>query len=475
MVNQARTPEARQTHVAAFARRAEGFRSRIVRAGAIGMGGLCLATAVLGAVKRDATPLAAGLLGLLLYSASYALTFRRSGVLGRRFFLYGLLFNLAGVSLSSTGNITDGLGVFVTATALGITLAGLLLTRLDLALSVVIGVASLIAMVVRQAAQDGWHAERTGAHVATGATLVTIGIVVSLFTAHAQENQQKLHSYVDDVDRVMEHARRIAKGDLAGEVEGESEVSETIRMMLEGLRGMVTRMREAAAALSSSAQQIATMARQQEQGAVEQASAVTQVHRTLAKLLDGSTQAAQSTEEVFRSVEQTQRTSEVVAQRAAALSAHTRRIAALLEVIKEIANKSEILALNAALEGARAGGAGRGFSLVASQMQRLAESVMGSVRDVRALVEDIEGATGATLSATEESTRLSARATAAARQISVTLQQQRGSTEQVATAMRDIQEVTALVAAGSTQSLSATQDLTRLAGELKLAIEGFRG
>ena len=452
----------------------DAFHSRFVRVGALGIGAVCFLVLLVGISLKVTSTIAAGLVGMLVNGAAYALTLRGGGLLGRRLFVYGLLLNgLASPVLTKHLDVR-GLAVFVVLATLCTTLAAFTLARIDLLISLIGSMAMLLIFVARVILQEGWQPELASTYVSTIGLVLMQVVATSLFTSHSRGNQRQLNAYVDEVDRVMAHARRIAKGDLGGAVEGDTEVSATIRAMLEGLRTMVTRTREAAAALSSSAQEIAAMARQQEQGAVEQASAVTQVHKTLAKLLEGSSHAAQSTEEVFRNVELTQRTSEVVAQRAAALSAHTRRIAALLEVIKNIANKSEILALNAALEGARAGEAGRGFSPVASQIQRLAESVMDSVRDVRALVEDIESATSATVAATDESTQLSAKATTAARHISVTLQQQRGSTEQVAAAMHDIQQVTAQVSAGSTQSLSATRDLTRLADELKHAIEGFQ-
>jgi len=460
-----------KTQLAALREGSEAFHARFVRAGALALGGVALLVVVLGIATRSASGIITGTVTLGIYGLAYALASGERAALGRRIFVYGFLLGALG---SSFTNNRGQFAPYALVAVVGTTLAGFTLTRADLAASLVLGVATVALVVAQHILRTGADPQFVVSGVVTLALLFVEALAIILFTRHARANQQKLHGYVEEVDRVMVHAQRIAKGDLGGTVEGDSEVSETIRAMLEGLRTMVTRTREAAAALSSSAQEIAAMARQQEQGAVEQASAVAQVHKTLARLLEGSSFAAQSTEEVFRNVELTQKTSEVVAQRASALSAHTRRISALLEVIKSIANKSEILALNAALEGARAGEAGRGFSLVASQMQRLAESVMDSVRDVRALVEDIEAATSATLLATEESTSLSAKATSAARQISVTLQQQRGSTEQVSAAMQDIQQVTAQVSAGSTQSLSATRDLTRLADELKRAIERFR-
>lgn len=461
-----------QTQLLALERASDEFLSRFVRVGAIAIGALALLVMLLGIAQKMASPIFIGGSATALNAAAYALTFRGAGLSGRRVFVYGL--TAVGVVGAFLAEVRGSLPAYVALALLIVPLAGFVLSRVDLLVSAAAVLVMLVVVIARLILLEGWHPEQTGTYACSIGTLLVQALAIGLFTAHTRQNQDKLYAYVSDVDRVMVHARRIAKGDLAAPVEGDSEVSETIRAMLEGLRTMVQRTREAAAALSSSAQQLAAMARQQEQGAVEQASAVTQVHRTLATLLDGSSHAAQSTDEVFRNVELTQRTSELVSQRAVTLSGHTRRIAAILEIIKNIANKSEILALNAALEGARAGEAGRGFSLVASQMQRLAESVMDSIRDVRALVEDIETATASTLAATEESTKLSAKATLAARQISVTLQQQRGSTEQVAAAMQDIQQVTAQMSAGSTQSLSATGDLTRLADELKRTIEGFQ-
>lgn len=450
----------------------ERFYSRFIRVGAGSIAAIAVLALVAGLMTRNVVSIAAGGASVVLNAVTFAMLRGDGSILGRRVFVYGI--TAIALAASMFGPAREQLAVFTVLAALLVTLAGFALRRIDLIVTSVLGASAVVIVWAKWVLEYGWNAELAGSHISAIGLVVVQIVAISLFTAHARDTQRKLRTHVDEIDRVMVAAQRIAKGDLACTIEGESEVSETIRAMLDGLRTLVTRTREATTALSSSAQEIAAMARQQEQGAVEQASAVTQVHKTLATVLEGSQHAAQSTDEVFRNVELTQKTSETVAQRAAALSAHTRRISAILEIIKSIANKSEILALNAALEGARAGEAGRGFSLVASQMQRLAESVMDSVRDVRSLVEDIEAATSATLAATEESTQLAAKATTAARQIGATLQRQRGSTEQVAAAMHDIEQVASQVSVGSSQALAATKDLTRLAGELKRTVEGFQ-
>jgi methyl-accepting chemotaxis protein len=216
------------------------------------------------------------------------------------------------------------------------------------------------------------------------------------------------------------------------------------------------------------------MARQQEQGAIGQASAVAEVRQTLESLLSSSERVAESTKDVFASVEKTKSTNDMIVERINGLDKQIRRITEILAIIKEIANKSDILALNASLEGAKAGEAGRGFSLVANQMQRLAENVMESVKDVRALTEDIQQATAATIVATQEGAEQSSAATTAARQINVISQQQRSSTEQVTQAMNGIAEVASQVSAGTSQTLEATQALSMQAETLTQLVAEYR-
>src|SRR5690606_16131120 len=93
---------------------------------------------------------------------------------------------------------------------------------------------------------------------------------------------------------------------------------------------------------------------------------------------------------VLGDAEQAVATTDDTAAQITALRRHTASIGELLQTIGEIANRSDLLALNGSLEATRAGEAGRGFSLVATEMRRLAERVTGTVEDVRGRVEQIE-------------------------------------------------------------------------------------
>ena len=83
------------------------------------------------------------------------------------------------------------------------------------------------------------------------------------------------------------------------------------------------------------------------------------------------------------------------------LNKRVQQIGKIVEFINGIADKSDLLALNAELEGTKAGDVGRGFSLVAAEMRRLAESVIESTREIERLIEEIRDATNAAVMATE--------------------------------------------------------------------------
>ncbi|MFZ9886630.1 MAG: methyl-accepting chemotaxis protein, partial [Myxococcota bacterium] len=243
-------------------------------------------------------------------------------------------------------------------------------------------------------------------------------------------------------------SEKVARGDLTVQLPGETGDDEISRVnvafagMIESQRELVRQISETAVRLSSSAGEFAANARQQERGATEQTAAVTETRRTMQTLLDASREIATTAQGVLANAERAQGNSQVVQERIASFRSHTQRIGEILEVIKEIANKSDLLALNAALEGTKAGEAGKGFSLVAGQMQRLAENVMGAVRDIKELTTTIRAATQATVLATEESTKLAADTTRSVRQIALIIQQQRSGTEQVSTAMELVSDIT---------------------------------
>jgi methyl-accepting chemotaxis protein len=199
--------------------------------------------------------------------------------------------------------------------------------------------------------------------------------------------------------------------------------------------------------------------------------------------------------EFIQAMQQIRSDGVAVADSITKLSKRVERIGTVVEVIDEIADRSDLLALNAALEGSRAGEAGKGFSIVAAEMRRLAENVMESTKEIKNLITEIREATAAAASvadaskeATESGEKLGAVAAQAvegilagvqetsdaARVINLATQQQRTATEQVVASMAEIEDVTRQTTQASKQATGAAAELTQLAGRLAELIKRFK-
>ncbi|WAM23151.1 methyl-accepting chemotaxis protein [Myxococcus sp. NMCA1] len=286
--------------------------------------------------------------------------------------------------------------------------------------------------------------------------------------------------------------------------------------VIETLRTFVREINEAALRLSSSANQVLAASTQHETSSTEQAAAIHETTATMEELKHASAQIAENAGSVARVAEETlgaaragrgaigefiQAMQQIrsdgvaVADSIAKLSKRVERIGTVVEVIDEIADRSDLLALNAALEGSRAGEAGKGFSIVAAEMRRLAENVLDSTKEIKNLITEIReataaaaGAAEASKSATESGEKLGAVAAQAvegilagvqetsdaARVINLATQQQRTATEQVVASMAEIEDVTRQTTQASKQATGAAAELTQLAGRLAELIKRFK-
>ncbi|MBK7858601.1 MAG: methyl-accepting chemotaxis protein [Archangiaceae bacterium] len=286
--------------------------------------------------------------------------------------------------------------------------------------------------------------------------------------------------------------------------------------VIETLRTFVREINEAALRLSSSANEVLAASTQHESSSTEQAAAIHETTATMEELKHASAQIAENAGAVARVAEETLESarsgrgaigefiqamqqiradSAAVADSIAKLSKRVERIGTVVEVIDEIADRSDLLALNAALEGSRAGEAGKGFSIVAAEMRRLAENVLDSTKEIKNLITEIReataaaaGAADASKTATESGEKLGSAAASAvesilagvqetsdaARVINLATQQQRTATEQVVASMAEIEDVTRQTTQASKQATGAAAELTQLAGRLAELIKRFK-
>jgi methyl-accepting chemotaxis protein len=279
---------------------------------------------------------------------------------------------------------------------------------------------------------------------------------------------QNVNGMLDVLRTLSAQARSIASGDLSTTFSIGGDLGDAFRAQLESLRTIVGHMSQSAIQLSAAATELYAASQEQETAAGHQSAGVNEVGKTMETLLTAAAHISDATQGVLSKAERTRETTERTAQKIGELSSHAGRIGEILDVIREIADRSDLLALNASLEGTRAGEAGRGFALVAAEMRKLAERVMASVHDIKQLVADVRASVASTIMVTEESSKLADGTTESARQISLVTQQQSSGTEQAAQSMRD-------VAAMLTQSLSATQQMRTLAANLKGQAEQLSG
>ena len=141
--------------------------------------------------------------------------------------------------------------------------------------------------------------------------------------------------------------------------------------------------------------------------AEDQLKAVEQMQQAMRSLLYTSEPNTTKAVEALSSAERAQEVAQNVCSHVAALATHVSHINQTTLVVRDVANKTDLLSLHAALESIQAGAAGKGFALIARQMQHLAENVMAEAQSIQSLMQDIHAATQATLLSSERATRLS--------------------------------------------------------------------
>jgi methyl-accepting chemotaxis protein len=268
--------------------------------------------------------------------------------------------------------------------------------------------------------------------------------------------------------------------------------------------------------LSSAASEILAATTQQVSGANEQSAAISQTTTTVDEVKAIADQSVARAQEVADAAQRTVEVSntgqqavqdtvesmahikarvEGIAENILALSEQTQQIGAIIATVNDIAAQSNMLALNAAVEAARAGEQGKGFAVVAAEVRNLAEQSKQATAQVKAILEDIQRATNATVMATEEGTkgveggvRLAARTGEVIRELAGVIgesaqsamqmvaggRQQVSGIEQIAQAMGNINQATVQSLSSTRQAEKTAQDLNALARRLTETVEQYR-
>ena len=260
--------------------------------------------------------------------------------------------------------------------------------------------------------------------------------------------------------------------------------------------------------IQSSSAQLEAAAAQQAAGGRDQASAMNEITTTISELLITSRQIADSAQRVSKIAEDTAeaaRTGDAtidqtrasiaairtqvdqIVQHMLALGEKSQQIGGVVDLVTELAEQTNILAINATIEASGAGEWGRRFAVVAEEIRKLADRTAGSAKEIRALIDDVRGAVNTTVMATEIGAKavdsgsrqfddatssfrriagLVATTNDATREIELSTKQQTTAVEQVNVAASDTARVTRETEASAVQTRQTAAHLSTLSGEL---------
>jgi methyl-accepting chemotaxis protein len=275
------------------------------------------------------------------------------------------------------------------------------------------------------------------------------------------------------------------------------------------LTGALTRqIGSAVQQVRSSSAELQTAANQQATGTREQAAAMAEITTTINELLATSRQIAESAQRVAQvagetagaarsgdqtvakaqqSIESTKRQVDTIVTHMLDLGRKSQQIGGILDIVSELSDQTNILAINATIEAAGAGEAGRRFGVVADEIRKLADRVGASTKEIRGLIGEVRAAVNTTVMATESGSKaadagarqfgevtssldriggLVGTTTEAAREIVLSTKQQATAVEQVNIAIVNVTQATRETEASSGQTLQTATELARLSREL---------
>jgi methyl-accepting chemotaxis protein len=339
-------------------------------------------------------------------------------------------------------------------------------------------------------------------------------ITKAVYNQEAQENLQR------SVTDFLTIVSQIARGDLTlrGKVTNDAlgNVVDSVNYMLDNFAKVLERVRKAAIDVSSSANEILVASEEMANGATQQDQEITNTSSAVEELtvsmkqvsnnaeasaeaarraLDAAESGNRAVRDTLEGMQRIRASVQATAKKIKSLGDRSLEISEIINVINDITEQTNLLALNAAIEAARAGEAGRGFAVVADEVRKLAEHSRTATKDIAALIKAIQAETNEAVVVMEEGTREvevgarladeAGKALAAissvvrqsaelVQEISLASKQQVRGTEGVANAMQIISNITRQTSQGARQTARTVEQMVKLSEQLNEALSQFR-
>ncbi len=320
--------------------------------------------------------------------------------------------------------------------------------------------------------------------------------------------------------RLLDEISNLADGDLTARARVTEEITgaiaDSINVTIDALRRLVAGVNTASQQVTTATAEAQTISSQllkaaqtqaakiqgTGQSAVQMAQSMTDVSKSAndsAKVaqtsLNVAEKGAQAVQNAIRGMNDIREQIQETSKRIKRLGESSQEIGEIVQLISDITEQTNVLALNAAIQAASAGEAGRGFTVVAEEVQRLAERSGEATKHIAAIVKSIQGDTQDAIEAMERSTRGVVEGTRTADEadralreiekvsnqlaeligaISNATQQQATSATGVAAAMNEILAITQMTTEGTRRTAGSTERLAALADELKSSVSGFK-
>jgi len=348
---------------------------------------------------------------------------------------------------------------------------------------------------------------------------LSLAIAVSRRTDEVGALNRSFSRMTDSLNGMARVASQIAAGDLRVKIKPQSEkdvLGNAFAAMVENLQRLTGELTEGVSVLGTAANEISVSTTQLAASASESAAAVSQTTTTVEEVRQTAEVASQKARDVSESAQKAAQTTvsgrksiqdvdsgmnrirlqmDAIAASMARLNEQSQTIGQIIATVEDLSGQSNLLAVNAAIEAAKAGEHGKGFGVVAQEVKSLAERSRQATNQVRTILNDVQKATATAVLATEQGTKavesgarqteaagesiqgLSDSVTAAAQaatQIAASSQQQLVGVDQVATAMESIKQASTQNVASAKQLETAARDLSELGQRLKQLVAKYQ-